>query len=496
MMRKLLALTLVLVLLAGLAEARDGNAAGNGNAGGNGNGGDAAPANDHASGGSAAASDAGGSGNGQGGAHADAASETGSQSSTGQETPQPPGNGAAEDGQARPAEASQGAPDSAPGSGPGQPAPAAEEHAAPASDLARSGQGAESTTPAGTVPAGRSEDARPADGAAAGPSSPNAAPAASGAVPASEAAQEHAASEVVDAAAAAPQDPVVDVRAVASPLTIQPSPAGNHLLWDADAVPSGAQVQVWRSDGGLWVPVAAVVGDGSFLDAAGVAGDEYRITWSQEPLDAHALAAVSSALPLVEMPGSGWAGTGRWLTMLMVSAMVVFGLVRTAGPRRILEARLNDSHDLVTALAGLPGFEGVQLERVVGLGLRTVGQLRRLDADAVAFWAGLPGDMVRRWQQAIELLQWQGLPPGVAERLALAGHASLPGLAHAKPSELLARLKETSNVEGPGLPADEAEVALWVAEARQAIGMGTVPAAMAPKAAAAARFTWPTAATP
>ena len=376
-----------------------------------------------------------------------------------------------------------------------EPAPAATE---PAPEPAQPGPAAADASP------GKSGQSNGQSGANAAPSAqqpeaPVPAPSAS-ASPQAHAAVAAAHDDVPRTAVAPPPAPVTvatvppathdtpeppRLNALAGVVEVKPGPAGNRLSWEAAAVPAGAQVQVWRQADGAWTPVATIVAGDTFVDASGLAGDDYKLTWTAQPVDAGVLASVGSALPLTAAPPAGWGRPGRWLALALMGSVPVVGLVRAVGTRRIVDTRVTDAHDLVTALAGLPNVEAAQLQRLAALGLRTVGQLRRLDPDAVAFWAGVPAATVRRWLGLVELLQWPALPAGAAERLALAGHTGLASLAAAAPADVLAGLRDTGSVEGPGLPADEADVAGWIVEARQVLGLvGTSPA----------RFTWPAAA--
>ncbi|MEK6975162.1 MAG: DUF4332 domain-containing protein [Candidatus Thermoplasmatota archaeon] len=268
------------------------------------------------------------------------------------------------------------------------------------------------------------------------------------------------------------QPPAVASDASAA-LRVQRGAAGNRLAWEMP-VASAAQVQVWRRDADGWTPIALASGDGNLVDPDGVATSEYRLTWSEEPLTASALAAVATSLSLAPALRHGGSGLGGWLLALLWAGVAAFATVRTAsGPRRVLETRIVDDHQLLPLLYGVPGIDAVALDRVVALGLRTVGQLRCLDAQAVAFWTGLPAATIRTWQETLDLLQWHALPPGAAQRLAYAGHGTLAQVAAARPADLLATLSgSATTVLGPGLPADEQEVANWVVEARQALGLG------------------------
>lgn len=489
MMRPLLALAFVLLLVAGAADAARPDDAGQGN-------GNSAGANAGGNGNSDGAN-AGGNGNG-----AEASSTAGSNGGDAAPASDGPGQGAGTEGpasQGGEAQATHG-PAATP---PGQEPPAADDPSAPQAG----GDAAPVDAGAGTPPSQGNGAASPGEASSPGHAGSQDAVGSSDA-PAGDGTPSAPGATLPEAAATnAPAIPVV--HDVAGGLMVVPSPVGNRLAWDAHALPDGAQVQVWRQAGDAWVPVATVTDGDSFVDALGTTTDSYRLTWSQQPIEGSMLATIATSLPMVEAAGDGWSSPGRWLAMLLLGAVGAVGLVRATMPRRIIETRVQDNHDLLTALAGLPGTEPVHIERLVGLGLRTVGQLRRLDPDAIAFWANVPGDLVRRWQRTVELLQWPALPPGAAERLALAGNASLAALADATPAELLVRLRETSNVEGPGLPADEAEVAGWVAEARLATGAVPAPLRMSEAAEASrteaqrperpgkgTRFTWPTAATP
>lgn len=285
--------------------------------------------------------------------------------------------------------------------------------------------------------------------------------------------------------------PLADLPVIASgiveastALHVDRSADGNRLSWAIPAAATG-QVQVWRLDPQGWVPIALATTAGQAFDPAGLQSSEYRLTWSEQPLGENALAAVASSLsfaPTLRDPGSS---LGAWLLALMWAGVGAFATVRSnLSPRRVNEGRIGDDNQLLPILAGVPGIDVVALDRVVTLGLRTVGQLRRLDANAVAFWTGLPASTVRNWQETLDLMQWPALPPGAAQRLALAGHATLAQVAAARPAELLASLHNgTSGVVGPGLPSDEQEVGNWVVEARQALGLPNLERASTPASA-------------
>lgn len=259
---------------------------------------------------------------------------------------------------------------------------------------------------------------------------------------------------------------------------------GNRLSWAVPAAGAG-QVQVWRLDPQGWVPIALTTTAGQAFDPAGLQSSEYRLTWSEQPLGENALASVASSLSFAPTLRDQGSSLGAWLLALMWAGVGAFATVRSnLSPRRVNEGRIGDDNQLLPILAGVPGIDVVALDRVVTLGLRTVGQLRRLDANAVAFWTGLPASTVRNWQETLDLLQWPALPPGAAQRLALAGHATLAQVAAARPAELLASLHNgTGSVVGPGLPSDEQEVGNWVVEARQALGLPNLERASTPASA-------------
>lgn len=261
------------------------------------------------------------------------------------------------------------------------------------------------------------------------------------------------------------------LREAADHLEVHQGRAGAIVAWTVPA--DAAQVQVWRRDGPSWTPVAAATAAGSVVDPTGEATSEYRLTWTTSTLAREDLAAAVSALPLVPAvpPGSP---VGAWLLALLGAGGVAFATVRAPGARQVPESRVSDEHQLLPTLVGVPGIDGAALERVAALGLRTVGQLRALDPDALAFWANVPAATVRRWHDALELLQWPALPAGAAHRLARAGAATLADVAAADPERLWADLREGVGAPGPGLPVDMSELAGWVADARQAVGVVTL----------------------
>lgn len=253
-------------------------------------------------------------------------------------------------------------------------------------------------------------------------------------------------------------------------LSVQRAASGNVLAWSVPA--DASQVQVWRLESDGWVPVAVLQGgDGGLVDPAGGAMSEYRLTWSSEALGSGGLALAAKTLPITDLPAPR--ALGQLLALLMWGGVAAVGLVRANVPRRVLETRPGAEHQILPLLAGLPGVDVPTLERVSAAGLRTVAQLRAIDPDTLCFWARVPAPIVRQWKETLELLVWPALPAGAGERLALAGHGSLAHLASANPDELLMRLRTQSGVDGPGVPADEAEIGTWIAEARLALGVTT-----------------------
>lgn len=247
---------------------------------------------------------------------------------------------------------------------------------------------------------------------------------------------------------------------------------GSFLRW---SLPEGAvAVQVWREQDGTWAPVAQGTDGGQTVDA--VTGlTQYRLTWTSTPIPAESFVAVGRSLEDVPVLRSTDPASG-WLLGLLWGGVAVMTTMRVE-PRQVGAKASGRELDLVALLGHLPGMDLPALQRLHRLGLRTVGQLRALDAEAIRFWAGVPADLVRQWQSTCELLQWNGLPEGAAERLALAGRRSLADLATARPAELMAKLREQTGVLGPGLPQESAELVEWVAEARLIMGLPEARAA-------------------
>jgi hypothetical protein len=385
----------------------------------------------------------------------------------------PPGQG---NGNGNGADGSNHAP---PAQGPdhdGQPSPGAEAHQSPAPQAqdapARTMDDAGAPSAGDQPPSSGAAQHAHADGAgAASPPSHASAvadarpdsPAGAAGSPPGQAAQ---ASAPAPSPAAGPS-PAPVLREAADHLEVHQGRAGAIVSWSVPA--DAAQVQVWRRDGPAWTPVTAAAAAGSVLDPAGEATSEYRLTWTTSALARDDLAAAVSGLPLVPAlpPGSP---VGAWLLALLGAGGAAFATVRAPGARHVPEARVSDEHQLLPTLVGVPGIDGEALERVCALGLRTVGQLRALDSDALAFWANVPAATVRRWHAALELLQWPALPAGAAHRLARAGAATLADVAAADPQRLWADLREGVGAPGPGLPGDMSELTAWVADARQAVG--------------------------
>lgn len=434
-------------------EPAGGSGPANGNAGGDG----------HGNGGGSGNGNAGGNGNGNGNGGGQAG--TASASAASDPAAADPGAG---NGQGQSGGAGQGNGNAPAGDSPGTPAASTDPpgNAPVESPSSASQAGGNGDTPGGNGPP---PGHGPSPGSGHGP--PSQAP---GQAPGHDDA--HGPSFGGDHAGPVAPVPVTD----GSPgLRVDAGRAGNVLTW---AVPPAAQqVQVWRLESDGWIPVAVVdAAAPGFTDAEAGPMAQYRLTWSSESLGDDGLALAATALPMVSAPESK--GLGTWLAVLLWGGVGALGFVRTHTPRRVLETRPGLDHPMAPLLAGLPGVDAQAVERVSALGMRTVAQLRTVDPDTLAFWARIPSTMVRHWKETIDLLIWPGLPAGAGERLALAGHGTLAHLAAAQPGDLTQRLRAQSGVEGPGVPADEGEVAGWIIEARLALGMAAQPSRTAAEA--------------
>lgn len=274
-----------------------------------------------------------------------------------------------------------------------------------------------------------------------------------------------------DAAAAAP--------GLASP-EVQHVPEGNHLAWDAASLPSAdtGAVLVQREVNGDWVTVATLpAGTSTFLDAGAPVDATYRLAWDAQvalPRGPDVLAAPLATLA----PGLAPAGaTGMWLVGLLWGAIAAIATVRVPTPPAVQDTRVTRDHLLLSALAGLPDIDAGLVQRVQSLGLRTVGQLRAVDAQTLAFWTNIPAATFRCWQEAAAMLEWPALPTGTAQRLVMAGTSSLAEVAQADPQRLYAELHDGRGIgtAGPGLPQTPKQVEEWVTAARHAVRQGVAP---------------------
>ncbi len=272
-------------------------------------------------------------------------------------------------------------------------------------------------------------------------------------------------STAADAATPASPRPGLQVARVAK---------GNLLEWQASNAMQGAAavVEVQRQVGDDWVTVASVPADaGAFVDAGAPSDAVYRLAWTSQvavPLGPDALdGPLATLAPGLVQDG----GTGVWLAGLLWGAIAAIATVRSPNQPSVQESRVTMDQLLLSALAGLPGIDPSLVQRVQGMGLRTVGQLRAIDAEALAFWTNLPAPLFRRWQEAVDMLQWPLLPAGAAQRLAMAGAGSLAEVAAADPRALYEELHAGPGFAtvGPGLPDDPDQVEVWVTEAKKAV---------------------------
>lgn len=253
--------------------------------------------------------------------------------------------------------------------------------------------------------------------------------------------------------------------------------AGNLLEWQApsaseDAEIGAALIEVQRQVGDDWVTVASLPIDvGTFVDADAPTDAVYRLAWTSQvavPLGPEALEGpLATVAPGLIEDGS----MGAWIAGLLWGAIAAIATVRSPGQPSVQDTRVTTDQLLLSALGGLPGMDPVLVQRVQAMGLRTVGQLRSIDPEALAFWTNLPADLFRRWQEAVDMLQWPLLPTGAAQRLAMAGAGSLAQVAAADPKTLYAELHAAPGIAtvGPGLPDHPEQVEVWVTEAQKAV---------------------------
>lgn len=261
--------------------------------------------------------------------------------------------------------------------------------------------------------------------------------------------------------------------------------AGNLLEWHAPGPAEGAEggavlVAVLRQVGDDWVTVASLPADaGLFVDADAPADAVYRLAWTSQvavPLGPDPLEGPLATLaPGLVQDGS----MGAWMAGLLWGAIAVIAAVRSPAQPSVQDTRVTKDQLLLSALGGLPGIDAALVQRVQAMGLRTVGQLRAIDPEALAFWTNLPASLFRRWQEAVDMLQWPLLPTGAAQRLALAGASSLAEVAAADPKTLYAELHAAPGIAtvGPGLPDHPDQVEVWVTEAQKVVrGAGRLAA--------------------
>ncbi len=257
---------------------------------------------------------------------------------------------------------------------------------------------------------------------------------------------------------------------------LQPSLAagGINLTWSVpEAVAPGTQVQVWRSDGGGWSLLAVGDAEGRAFDPEGQADTLYRLTWSEGRLP---LAALVS-LPFHAEWAGGGPGAGlsadegasrmaaRILATVLWGSAFLVGMVQTAGPGRRVPPDPPEEDLLADLLSGHPGVDGRLVERLAGLGVRTVGQFQALDPDAIAFWSGLPVQALREWRALVLLLRWPRIPQPARHHLAAIGIRSLGQLADANPAAVAERLAGSA---WSAAAVGTSELETWIGEAKGA----------------------------
>lgn len=214
--------------------------------------------------------------------------------------------------------------------------------------------------------------------------------------------------------------------------------SGNRLSWPpapADAV----EIHVWRREERGWIQLAELPADaGTLLDTGAPTNAAYRLTWTTNP----AIVALPGEGPLTTFAPSPHGTLGAWLLALLWGGIAMLATVRAAATPVRLEGA-NDRRSL-TAILGLPGIDPGHVQQVHALGVQTLGQLRLLDADALAFWTGLSASEVRTWQASIELV---GRP--VAPIVPLVPPLVLPEASLA--GEVAPRLSLFRRADGAGL---------------------------------------------